>query len=44
MLSDSAAAIAFRQSGNQSLTSLSDDRNALVDNESVVVYDERTAL
>ena len=44
MLRDSAAAIAARKSGTLSSLSLSDDTNALVDNEAVVVYDERTSL
>lgn len=41
MLSDSAAAIAFRNSGNLNFF---DEKNKLIDNESVVVYDERTSL
>ena len=43
MLSDSAAAIAFRNSGNLNFYP-HDEKNKLIDNESVVVYDERTSL
>jgi hypothetical protein len=45
MLRDSAAAIALRQSGCQLLSCHShDDKDYLVEDPSVVVFDERTAL
>ena len=45
MRNDSAAAIAMTRSGNTRPTHLvHKDTDTLVDNEAVVVYDERTAL